>query len=43
MVGGQLTIGPRVGGGTEVRLLVPISPAPGADPSGTTPITEPAR
>lgn len=43
MVGGQLTIGPRVGGGTEVRLLVPISPAPGSDPSGTIPITEPAR
>ncbi|MET0694227.1 MAG: sensor histidine kinase [Propionibacteriaceae bacterium] len=25
LVGGQLTIGPRMGGGTEVRLLVPVT------------------
>jgi signal transduction histidine kinase len=24
LVDGQLTIGPRIGGGTEVRLLVPV-------------------
>jgi signal transduction histidine kinase len=24
LVGGHLTINPRIGGGTEVRLLVPI-------------------
>lgn len=28
MVDGQLTIGPRVGGGTEVRLVVPVQAGP---------------
>lgn len=42
MVGGQLTIGPRVGGGTEVRLLVPITPASPPNQAGE-PMNEPSR
>lgn len=32
MVDGQLSVGPRVGGGTEVRLVVPALSPPGPDP-----------